>query len=583
MAKRKSNELHPAEQYAEDVRSGKIVACHWVKMAVERYYRDLDNAIEKGWVFSRQAAERAINFCHKLKHVKGSQWAGKHIQLEPWQQFIIWNLFGFLMADTGYRRFREAYVSVAKKNGKTTLAAPLSLYMGIADKEMGAEVYYVAAVRYQARICFDMAKLMVQRSDLAQMCVTTRDAISYERMGATFQPLSTEGQNTDGKSSHFVVLDEYHAHPTDEAYDLMQNSLVARAQGMLFVITTAGRRLAYPCHAYEQTMRKVLDGAIEADRNFAIIYTLDDVSEVHDSANWVKANPCLGTTLEESILREQYKQMINDPRKESNILTKHFNMWVDAPEVWIPDATWSGIKSVVPADSLEGCSCIGALDLAAVNDYCAFSLMFQERGRYQFLWRFYIPEDKYTQRYESHRENASIEAWVRNGYVMVTPGNAVDYDYIIADIANLSEKYDIKVIAYDPWNSSSIVPRLVEMGAHMEPFTQTIGNFALPTKEFERIVALGIVDHYDNPVARWMLSNVVVKEDVNGNKRPDKSKSADKIDGIVAAIMALGQSLSDKADNTSVYAKRGIVGSDDIPDDDLDNEFNLDDDDYLFD
>ena len=209
--------------------------------------------------------------------------------------------------------------------------------------------------------------------------------------------------------------------------------------------------------------------------------------------------------------------------------------------------------------------------------------MFQEQGRYQFIWRFYIPEDKYTQRYESHRENANIEAWVHNGYVMVTPGNAVDYDYIIADIANLSEKYDIKVIAYDPWNSSSIVPRLVEMGAHMEPFTQTIGNYALPTKEFERIVALGIVDHYDNPVARWMLSNVVVKEDVNGNKRPDKSKSAEKIDGIVAAIMALGQSLSDKADNTSVYAKRGIAGSDYFRDDNLDNDFNLDNDDFTLD
>lgn len=568
-----NKKIHPAEQYAADVRNGKVIACHWVKQAVERYYKDLDQAVEKGWVFSRQRAERVINFVQKLKHVKGSQWAGRYIELEPWQMFCLWNLFGFIMADTGVRRFREAYISVAKKNGKTTLAAPISLYMGIADKEMGAEVYYVAAVREQARICFDSVKAMVERSDLSQICIVNRDAIAYERLGATFRPLSSEAQNTDGKSSHFVVLDEYHAHPTDETYDLAQNSLVSRAQGMLFIITTAGRRLNYPCYAYDQTMRRLLNGAIEADRNFAIIYTLDDPQEVHDPAMWVKANPCLGTTLEEDVLANQYRQMVNDPRKEANILTKHFNMWVDAPTVWIPDREWSSIESVVAKDDLLGCRCVASLDLASVNDYCSLCLMFNEAGRYQFLWWFYIPADKYNQRYELQRENANIATWVHDGHITVTEGNVTDYDYIIADIAKLATLYNIEVMAYDPWNASSVVPKLVEQGLQMQPFTQTIGNYAVPTKEFERIVGLGIIDHYANPVARWMLSNVVIREDVNGNRRPDKAKSSEKIDGIVAAIMALGQHISDTQAHQSVYENYRLIGADDEPITDNDNDY----------
>jgi phage terminase large subunit-like protein len=229
---------------------------------------------------------------------------------------------------------------------------------------------------------------------------------------------------------------------------------------------------------------------------------------------------------------------------------------------------------------LEGEECVGALDLAAVNDYCSFTMKFNVGGRHQFLWRFYIPEDKYRQRYDMQRENANIDEWVRKGYITVTPGNVTDYDYIITDIAELSKKYKITAIAYDPWNSSSIVPKLVEQGAQMHPFTQTISNYAMPTKEFERLVGMGAIDHYNNPVARWMLSNVVIREDANGNKRPDKAKSSEKIDGIVAAIMALGQAMSDKVESQHVYERRGILGFDDDDNNEEEqpnNLFNYDD------
>lgn len=572
MAKKTS--LHRAEQYAADVRSGRQIACHWVRQAVERYYNDLDNAIEKGWYFDRQAAERAINFVEKCKHIKG-ELAYQHIELEPWQCFCIWNLFGFRMAANGFRRFRKSYVSVAKKNGKTTLAAPVSLYMGVADGEVGAEVYYAATTRDQARICFESAKLMVERSDLSKICTTTKNAIAYERLGATFQPVSSEAANMEGKSVHCAVLDEYHQHPTDEAFDLLQNGTVSRTSPLLFVITTAGLNLSYPCYAFDQLMRKVLDGVVEDDRTFAIIYTLDNEDEVHDERMWVKANPCMGHSLSVDALRDQYKQMRNAAYKTATILTKHFNMWVDAPTVWLTNAQWGKNNSVVPAESLVGCNCYAALDLANNGDYCSYVLLFNEQDRFQFLWRFFIPEEKYKYRYDMQRENVYVAQWVDEGLLTVTPGNVTDYDYIVEALCSDMMRYNVQKIAYDPWNASQTIPKLVERGAVCEPFTQTIGNLAPPTKEFERIVLKGVVDHYDNPVARWMLSNVVIKEDVNGNRRPDKSKSSEKIDGIVAAIMALGQWMSDNAIEESVYASRGIPGDDGEDGDD----FNFDDDD----
>lgn len=558
--------MHEAERYAADVRSGKIPACKYIRQAVERYYNDLENAVEKGWVFSRKKAERAIRFIEKLPHTKG-KWSGTPLKMESWQKFLIWQLEGFMMAATNKRRFTEAYIQVPRKNGKTALAAAISLLHGYADKELGAETYYAATQRDQARICFEMAKTMVEKSDLSKRSVVTRDAFTYEALGTTHRPVSSEAGNIEGTSPSCGIVDEYHMHKTDVVLDSLATGMGAREQPLLFIITTAGTSTASPCYNHYKVMTQVLDGVVSADRTLIMIYTLDDAEEVNDPSLWVKANPNYGVSVDKEWLANQVEKMHRDPSKVAPVMTKNFNIWMDAPTVWIPDRAWSEIKSVVPMKDLEGKSCTAALDLAAVNDYCSLLLMFQEQGRYQFVWRFYIPEEKYKQRYDLQRENANIEAWVRSGYVTVTPGNVTDYDYIIHDIVELGARYNIKTMAYDPWNASSIAPKLVEMGVDLQPFSQTIGNYAMPTKEFERIVGLGIVDHYDNPVARWMLSNVVIREDVNGNRRPDKSKSSEKIDGIVAAIMALGQSMSDSIDNTSVYAKRGIIGDDGEDDD----------------
>lgn len=575
------SKLHPAEQYAADVRSGKIVACHWIKQAVERYYSDLDNAIEKGWEFSRPKAERAIRMIEKLPHTKG-KWAGQPLVMEPWQKFLLWQLFGWHMASTGTRRFTEAYVEVPRKNAKTTLAAAISLVLGYADKELGAETYYAATTRDQARICFEMAKKMVQLSDLKHMSIVTRDAFSYNALGTTHKPVSSEAGNLDGLSPSCAIIDEYHAHKSDEVLEVLSTGMGARQAPLLFIITTAGLSTSVPCYKHRKTMTEVLDGIVSADRTLIMIYTLDDPEEAYDPKAWGKANPNLGVSLGEDWLAGQVEKMRREPGKIAGIMTKCFNVWTDAPTVWISDAQWSGIESVVPMDSLAGCECVGALDLAAVNDYTAFCLLFNEAGRYQMLWRYWIPEEKVKDRSALMRENANIDEWIRKGYIIVTGGNVTDYDRVLADIEELRAQYNIKVIAYDPWNSSAVASKLVERGATLEPFTQTIGNYAAPTREFERLVGLGAIDHYGNPVSRWMLSNVVIRTDVNGNQRPDKMKSSEKIDGIVAAIMALGQFLSDRGESESIYNSMRLIGAEKL-DNDNDGDNNEYDNDYDYD
>ena len=575
--------MHPAEQYAADVRSGKIPACKYIRQAVERYYNDLDNAVESGWLFSRQKAERAIRFIEKLPHTKG-KWAGTPLHLEPWQMFLVWQLEGWLMAATGKRRFTEAYVQIPRKNGKTALAAAISLLHGYADKELGAETYYAATQRDQARICFEMAKKMVERSDLSKRSVVTRDAFTYEALGTTHRPVSSEAGNIEGTSPSCGIVDEYHMHKTDEVLDSIATGMGAREQPLLFIITTAGTSTSSPCFRHYKVMTQVLDGVLSADRTLIMIYTLDDKDEVKDPEMWVKANPNYGVSVDKEWLANQVEKMHRDTSKVAPVLTKNFNIWMDAPTVWISAEQWDSNRSEIAQESLLGRKCYAALDLASTSDYCSFVKLFNEGGRYQMLWRFYIPEDKFKDRYDMQREHADIDAWVRQGWLTITPGNVTDYDYILADVARDMEDYDIEAIAYDPWNSAQVAAKLTERGANMQAFSQTIGNYAYPTKEFSRIVLKGIVDHYDNPVARWMLSNVVIRTDANGNERPDKAKSAEKIDGIVAAIMALGQYLSDKGDTESVYEGRGLLGYDDEEDNNQGNEnryeYNYDDDDY---
>lgn len=547
---------YPAELYAEQVRSGEILVCEYVRLAVERYYADLDRALDKGWYFDKRAAMRAIRFIEKLKHTKG-EWAGQRFRLEPWQQFVLWNIFGWENAD-GTRRFRYAYIEIARKNGKTALSAGIGLYMLFADGESRPEVYSAATVKDQAKICFSDAVEIVKATDLKNYLTPYRNSIVYELKGGTMKPLSSDYGTHDGLNPSCGIIDEFHAHKDSGMFDVIKSAFGARRQPLMFIITTAGFDKSGVCYAYRENVIKVLRGVNEDDSLFGIIYTLDDKSEWDDPKMWIKANPNLGVSLSADYLADQVKDAKNRPEAVRNVMTKNVDLWVDAERTWILDDVWQKcIGTTDPAD-LKGCACWGGLDLSNVSDITAYVLLFHENDRFQLLPHFWIPEEKMLEKVR--KENINYDKWVANDYVTVTPGNVIDYDFVKADILRIVADYDLRTSAYDRWNSSQTIIDLQNEGMECNPFGQGYGSMSAPTKEFEKLVLTGKIEHFGNPVLRWMLASTLVKTDPAGNIKPDKEKSTQKIDGIVAAIMALGEWLTAQAnDDSNPYENRGLL------------------------
>lgn len=547
---------YPAELYAEQVRSGEILVCEYVRLAVERYYADLDRALDKGRYFDKKAAMRAIHFIEKLKHTKG-EWAGQRFRLEPWQQFVLWNIFGWKNAD-GTRRFRYAYIEIARKNGKTALSAGIGLYMLFADGESRPEVYSAATVKDQAKICFSDAVEIVKATDLKNYLTPYRNSIVYELKGGTMKPLSSDYGTHDGLNPSCGIIDEFHAHKDSGMFDVIKSAFGARRQPLMFIITTAGFDKSGVCYAYRENVIKVLRGVNEDDSLFGIIYTLDDKSEWDDPKMWIKANPNLGVSLSTDYLADQVKDAKNRPEAVRNVMTKNVDLWVDAERTWILDDVWQKcIGTTDPAD-LKGCACWGGLDLSNVSDITAYVLLFHENDRFQLLPHFWIPEEKMLEKIR--KENINYDKWAAEGYVTVTPGNVIDYDFVKADILRIVADYDLRTSAYDRWNSSQTIIDLQNEGMECNPFGQGYGSMSAPTKEFEKLVLTGKIEHFGNPVLRWMLASTLVKTDPAGNIKPDKEKSTQKIDGIVASIMALGEWMTAQADDESnPYETRGLL------------------------
>lgn len=547
---------NPAELYAEQVRSGEILVCEYVRLAVERYYADLDRALDMGRYFDKKAAMRAIHFIEKLKHTKG-EWAGQRFRLEPWQQFVLWNIFGWKNAD-GTRRFRYAYIEIARKNGKTALSAGIGLYMLFADGESRPEVYSAATVKDQAKICFSDAVEIVKATDLKNYLTPYRNSIVYELKGGTMKPLSSDYGTHDGLNPSCGIIDEFHAHKDSGMFDVIKLAFGARRQPLMFIITTAGFDKSGVCYAYRENVIKVLRGVNEDDSLFGIIYTLDDKSEWDDPKMWIKANPNLGVSLSADYLADQVKDAKNRPEAVRNVMTKNVDLWVDAERTWILDDAWQKcIGTTDPAD-LKGCACWGGLDLSNVSDITAYVLLFHENDRFLLLPHFWIPEEKMLEKIR--KENINYDKWVAEGYVTVTPGNVIDYDFVKANILRIVADYDLRTSAYDRWNASQTIIDLQNEGMECNPFGQGYGSMSAPTKEFEKLVLTGKIEHFGNPVLRWMLASTLVKTDPAGNIKPDKEKSTQKIDGIVAAIMALGEWMTAQAnDENNPYENRGLL------------------------
>ncbi|HAK23151.1 MAG TPA: terminase [Desulfovibrio sp.] len=506
--------------------------------------------------YDESKADRAVKFIESLSHTKG-KWAGKPFWLFPWQEQVVRDIFG-IVEENGKRQFRTAFVEIGKKNGKSELAAAVALYMLYADGEPSAEVYGAAADRQQASIVFDVAKQMVEMTPAllkrSKVMAATKRIVNYQNAGF-YQVLSAEVGTKHGLNVSGLVFDEIHAQPNRKLYDVLtKGSGDAREQPLYFLITTAGTDKESICYELHQKAKDILEGRKVDPTFYPVVYGLSDDDDWHDEANWYKANPSLGQTITIERVRDMYRDALDNPAEENVFKQLRLNMWVSSLTRFIPEHIFNLGNDPIDMAALEGRDCYGGLDLSSTGDITALVLMFPPRDeteRYICLPYFWIPEDTIPIRVR--RASVPYDVWQQKGFLMATEGNVVHYGFIEQFINELNEHYHICEIAIDRWNATMLTQNLEDDGFTMIPFGQGYASMSPPTKEFYKLLMEGKIQHGGNPVLAWMAGNVVVDTDPAGNIKCTKARSPEKIDGIVAAIMALDRCVRHEGTGGSVY------------------------------
>lgn len=513
--------------------------------------------------YDKKKADRAVTFIENLCHTKG-KWAGTRFWLLPWQEQLIRDIFGIVKPD-GNRQFRTAFVEICKKVGKSELAAAVALYLLYADNEPSAEVYGAAADRQQASIVFDVARQMVEMSPAlmkrSKLMSATKRIVNYGNAGF-YQVLSAEVGSKHGFSISGLVFDEIHTQPNRQLYDVLTKySSDARQNPLHFIITTAGNdrhSIAFELHT---KAIDIIEGRRVDPTFYPVIYGLKDDEDWEDEANWYKVNPSLGYTVDIERLRDAYREAKQNPADEITFKWLRMNMWVSSTTSWIPDAIFMKGNEPIDMRLLEGRDCYAGLDLSSTGDITALELMFPPRDadeKYILVPYFWVPEETIPQRVKAN--SVPYDVWEKQGYLLATEGNVIHYDFIEKFICDLAEKYHILEIAVDRWNATHMIQNLEDQGFTMVPFGQGFASMSTPTKEFYRLLMEGKIIHAGHPVLRWMAGNVVVETDAAENIKVTKAKSKEKIDGIVASIMALDRCLRNEGEQQgSVYDQRGLL------------------------
>jgi phage terminase large subunit-like protein len=570
----------PVQAYARAVVEGRVVAGRLVHLACERHLHDLEHGKARGLKWDATAARHALDFFGHLRHSTG-EWAHRPFELQPWQCFVIGSLYGWKRAD-GLRRFRTAYVEVARKNGKSAMLAGTALYALVADDEPGAQVYAAATTRDQARIVFGEAERMVDASPALQARVTrTVNNLAVLPTSSWFRPLSADASKMDGLNVHFAAVDEVHEHPTPEIVQKLNTATGARRQPLIFEITTAGHDRHSVCRQHHEFSVKALEGTLPpevTDSWFAFVATLDPDDDWTDPAVWIKANPSLGVTVKMEDLKRQVEEAREMPAQQNAIRRLRLNQWTEQATRWLdmsvwdeggpPVTDWREVRAGFDAlaQRLGRRECYGGLDLARVNDLSAFVLLFPPTGsgdlgdlagKWIALCRFWVPEEDILRRARSDR--VPYDVWRDQGFITATPGNATDFAFIEREILDLATRYDLRDIAYDRTFAGEIVQNLQEEGLNLVQYGQGFLSLAAPTAELERLAVSRALWHGGHPVLRWNAANVTVRQDPAGNIKPDKERSSERIDGISALVNALGRALLRGAGERSVYETRGIL------------------------
>lgn len=523
--------------------------------------------------FSAKNAEKVRRFIEKYCTYSKGEWAGKKFKLLPWQwDELISPLFGTMNED-GYRQYRTAYVEIPKKNGKTELVAALGLYMLTNDGEEGAEVYLAAADREQAGLTYQAAAAMVRNSDELGKhlkCLDSRKRIIYQKKNSFMQVLSSESYTKHGLSPSCVIIDEIHAHPSDELWNVLTAGTdYARRQQVVLVITTAG---IYDKNSIWWRLRskaqQVKAGIIEDPRFLPVLYLADpEKDDPADEELWKRVNPSIGQIFSLDKIRQDYNEAKQNPVDFQNFCRFRLNIPIRQLSKWMPMDAWDKCAGAVDAESLNGRRCFGGLDLSSKIDLAAFVVLFPPEDP-ECLWyvlcRFYCPEEGIRKRSMSDRVNYDI--WQKQGFLTSTPGNVIDYAWIEKDVYEAAQLYNLREIGFDSWNAQATATRIQEKlnptndknGFQMVEMRQGAKTFNEPMKDCLVHVMTGKIRHGGNPVLRWCADNLVVRKDANGNLAPDKEKATEKIDGMVALFDAWGRAMFGAADQSSVYETHGI-------------------------
>ena len=532
--------IHGYVDYVKGVLDGSIVACEYIKLACQRTI-DFDNRDDM--YFDEEDVTRRINFIWKMRHSTGEH-NRQHFKLLPWQLWLVSQIFGWKWKDTGYRVTRKVFLMISRKNGKTAICSALSLAAMVGDAQSGQEIDIIANNSKQAGICFDQIKNYAESVDpLRKIFQTYRSEIRVPYFKSKIQVLSSESMGLDGWNSSVVIFDEFHAQRNWDLYNVMKSSQAAREQPLMIVLTTAGFLIgeAYPCYSTWETCIDILRKDKQDDAYFSAIYQLDEGDDWQDEECWIKCSPSLDQTVFRQFMREELTAAKNNVSLENGIRTKTLNEWRQSENVWLP---YDLLKSNMQPMTVEEMSNLPnvsyayiGVDLSAVSDLTALSLMVESEGKFYFKSWAFVPEDCLL----SGQNAMRYRDWQKMGYIDVTDGNVQDYDYILSKIREIDSVIPLAGIFYDTWNAVQFAVNATNIGLPMYPYSQALGNFNRPTKMFELLLKKGDIVMDYNTMVLWCFANSTLKYDFNDNCKPIKADTKNgKIDTVIAMLQALG-------------------------------------------
>jgi phage terminase large subunit-like protein len=541
-----------ASDYVSHMLQNEGLCSKYVALACRRQLDDLMREGDKDfpYIYDASKGARVCTFVEQLPHIKGKL-AGEPIQLEPWQVFILMTVFSWVHKETGYRRFRRTYIEVPRGNGKSAISSAIGLYMLCADGEGGAEVYSFATTRDQAKIVFGDAQQMAKRTAGLRShfgIEVNAHNINQLKTASKFEALSAEGSTLDGLNTHFAIIDELHAHKTRGVYDVVETSIGKRSQSMLWVITTAGSNRAGICYEVRGFVRKVLEKTGHDDTQFGIIYGLDKDDDWTTEESLKKANPNWGVSVMPEVLLPLQSKAMSMPSAANNFRTKHLNEWVNADVSWMDMRAWEACTdSSLSVEDFRGEPAYIALDLASKTDIAAKMLLFERNGHYYAFGDYYLPRETVDK-----GENSQYSGWESLGLLTVTDGAIIDFMVIENKILEDCKQFDVIEVPYDPFQATQLSMRLLNQGVNMVEVRPTVLNFSEPMKQLEALVLDKKFHHNGDPVLTWMVSNVVCHMDAKDNIYPRKERHENKIDGVVALIMALSRAIANSNEHGSL-------------------------------